>query len=120
MHAEYAPLVTEITPFLKGFTLFFWITGTWWIPLLFILAIWRHFIHHYPLSYDPQFWGMAFPLAMYTTGTLQLSHALGVDYLTIIPKVMAVVAFGGWLIGFIGLILHIITTIKEYIQRAPS
>lgn len=28
----------EILPFLKGLTLFFWATATWWIPLLFILG----------------------------------------------------------------------------------
>ncbi|HET8782956.1 MAG TPA: tellurite resistance/C4-dicarboxylate transporter family protein, partial [Pyrinomonadaceae bacterium] len=27
-------LLKELTPFLKGFTLFFWAAGTWWIPLL--------------------------------------------------------------------------------------
>jgi len=27
-------LLNEIVPFLKGFTLFFWAAGTWWIPLL--------------------------------------------------------------------------------------
>src|SRR5699024_8789507 len=36
LHADRYSLLNEITPFLKGFTLFFWITGTWWIPLLFI------------------------------------------------------------------------------------
>ena len=34
--------LTEILPFLKGFTLFFWAWATWWIPLLFILGFWRH------------------------------------------------------------------------------
>ena len=34
-------LLDEILPFLKGFTLFFWAAATWWIPLLFILGIWR-------------------------------------------------------------------------------
>jgi tellurite resistance protein TehA-like permease len=54
----------EILPFLKGFTLFFWAAGTWWIPLLFILGIWRHLHKHFPLVYDPLYWGMVFPLGM--------------------------------------------------------
>ncbi|MDY0394954.1 tellurite resistance/C4-dicarboxylate transporter family protein [Virgibacillus halophilus] len=108
LHADRTQLLTEITPFLKGFTLFFWITGTWWIPLLFILAIWRHVIHHYPLSYDPQFWGMAFPLAMYTTSTLQFAKALKVEFLMAIPKVMIFIAAIAWLAGYVGLILHFI------------
>ena len=33
------PLLNEVVPFLKGFTLFFWAAGTWWIPLLFSTRI---------------------------------------------------------------------------------
>lgn len=91
-----------IMPFLKGFTLFFWITGTWWIPLLFILMIWRHLYHRYPITYDPQFWGMAFPLAMYTTSTLQLSKAINVPFLIHIPKAMVFVAIAAWTLVFFG------------------
>src|SRR5712691_8496704 len=66
-------LLNEILPFLKGFTLFFWAAGTWWIPLLFVLGIWRHVYKRFPLVYDPQYWGMVFPLGMYTACTFQLS-----------------------------------------------
>lgn len=115
LHAEYFPLFTEITPFLKGFTLFFWITGTWWIPLLFILMIWRHMYHRYPLSYDPQFWGMVFPLSMYTTSSYQLSKALGLSFLIVIPKITVVIAIAAWIFVFIGLIHRIYNNIKSYI-----
>lgn len=33
----------------KGFTFFFWAAGTWWIPLLIILGIWRHLIQKEPV-----------------------------------------------------------------------
>jgi tellurite resistance protein TehA-like permease len=102
LHSAQWPMLVELIPFLKGFTLFFWITGTWWIPLLFSLMIWRHVYHRYPLTYEPQFWGMAFPLAMYTTGTFQLSKALGTPFLLYIPRVMVVVAIAAWLAVFIG------------------
>lgn len=117
MHADLLPFLHQITPFLKGFTLFFWITGTWWIPLLFILAIWRHIIHHYPLTYDPQFWGMAFPLAMYTTSTYQFSEALGLHFLLIIPKIMFVISIAAWAPGFIGLIHHVIVSFQRHNQH---
>lgn len=106
LHVRNMPLLTEITPFLKGFTIFFWITGTWWIPLLFILMIWRHAVHRYPLTYDPQFWGMAFPLAMYTTSTYQLSQALKLPFLVAIPRVMVVIAFAAWIAVLAGFIHH--------------
>ncbi|UOF91865.1 tellurite resistance/C4-dicarboxylate transporter family protein [Fodinisporobacter ferrooxydans] len=104
LHVQKWPLLIELTPFLKGFTLFFWITGTWWIPLLFSLMIWRHLYHRYPLTYDPQFWGMAFPLAMYTTGTFQLAKALKIPFLMFIPRFMVVIAMFAWLTVFAGFI----------------
>ncbi|MDY0409702.1 tellurite resistance/C4-dicarboxylate transporter family protein [Virgibacillus soli] len=107
LHHENWSLLKEITPFLKGFTLFFWITGTWWIPLLFILTIWRYVYHHFPITYDPQLWGMVFPLGMYTASTFQLSHALDVPFLIVIPKVMFYIAFTAWILVLCGLIHHI-------------
>ncbi|APC49290.1 tellurite resistance/C4-dicarboxylate transporter family protein [Virgibacillus halodenitrificans] len=103
LHAELWQLLNQITPFLKGFTLFFWITGTWWIPLLFILMIWRHVINQHPISYEPQYWGMAFPLAMYMTSTYQFSKAVEVEFLMFVPHVMFYIAIAAWLFGFIGL-----------------
>jgi tellurite resistance protein TehA-like permease len=97
-------LLEEILPFLKGFTLFFWAAGTWWIPLLFILGIWRHLHKHFPLAYDPLYWGMVFPLGMYTVCTLQLSKALALDFLLFIPRIFIFVALAAWLITFIGLV----------------
>ena len=97
-------LLEEILPFLKGFTLFFWAAGTWWIPLLFILGIWRHLHKHFPLAYDPLYWGMVFPLGMYTVCTLQLSKALALDFLLFIPRAFIFVALAAWLITFMGLV----------------
>ena len=37
-----APLLNSLLPFLKGFTVFYWATGTWWIPMLLVLAAWRY------------------------------------------------------------------------------
>lgn len=104
LHAENWPMLLEITPFLKGFTLFFWITGTWWMPLIFILMIWRHVYHRYPITYDPQFWGMVFPLGMYTTSTYQLSKALKIPFLTVIPHVMVYISMAVWIFVFLGMV----------------
>lgn len=94
----------ELSPFLKGFTLFFWAAGTWWIPLLFILGIWRHLYKRLPLVYDPQYWGMVFPLGMYTACTFQLSKAINFEHLMLIPRYFIYIALAAWLLALIGLI----------------
>lgn len=116
LHAEFSSLVVEITPFIKGFTLFFWTTGTWWIPLLFILTIWRHVYHRFPLTYDHQLWGMAFPLAMYTTSTYQLSKALDFPFLMIIPHAMVYIAIVAWLVIFVGLLYHLYQDLTNHFK----
>jgi tellurite resistance protein TehA-like permease len=63
-------------PFLRGFTMFFWATGTWWLPRLVILGWWRHVWRAFQLTYDPLYWGIVFPLGMYTVSTFQLANAI--------------------------------------------
>lgn len=113
LHAGFSPLLQEITPFLKGFTLFFWAAATWWIPLLLFLMVWRHGIMRHPLHYEPQYWGMAFPLAMYTTGTLRLAEALRLDFLTIIPRGFVWLALLVWLVIFGGMAHKLVTSWRE-------
>ena len=42
INAPDAPFLLSLLPFIKGFTVFYWATGTWWIPMLVVLAVWRH------------------------------------------------------------------------------
>jgi len=106
LNAERWALLEELQPFLKGFTLFFWATATWWIPLLLLLGVWRHLIQRLPFRYDPQYWGMVFPLGMYTACTFQLSNALDIDFLILIPHVFIFVAWGAWLIVFVSMLRY--------------
>lgn len=99
--------INEIMPFLKGFTLFFWAIGTWWIPLIVILGIWRHVFKQLPLRYHPQYWGMIFPMGMYTACTIKLSQVLELPFLMIIPSFFIYLALLAWWTAAIGMMYSI-------------
>ncbi|MCF8468835.1 MAG: hypothetical protein K9G33_15650, partial [Sneathiella sp.] len=82
-----APFLAALLPFLKGFTVFYWATGTWWIPMLLILGIWRHIYKHFPLVYDPLYWDAVFPLGMYAVSTTAMIEEFSFDFLKGLPVV---------------------------------
>jgi tellurite resistance protein TehA-like permease len=93
----------EILPFLKGFTLLFWATATWWIPLLLILGAWRHLRKRFPLRYETPYWSLVFPLGMYTASTLVLSKAMGLAFLVEVSRWFIWVAYAAWAVTFAGM-----------------
>jgi tellurite resistance protein TehA-like permease len=102
--AERSPVLTELIPFIKGLTLFFWSTATWWIPMLIILGIWRHAYRKFPLRYDPLYWGAVFPLGMYTACTYRLTHVVHAQPLFWVPIVFVYIALAAWTATLVGLI----------------
>jgi tellurite resistance protein TehA-like permease len=107
------PFLEGLAPFLKGFTLFFWASGTWWIPLLFLLGAWRHIYKRYPLTYHPLYWGLVFPLGMYTVCTFQLAKVMNLEFLLLIPRYFVFLALIAWLITMAGFVYHLTTTIRR-------
>ncbi|MDR4496803.1 MAG: tellurite resistance/C4-dicarboxylate transporter family protein [Candidatus Scalindua sp.] len=97
----------DFSIFVKGFTLFFWSFGTWWIPLLIILGIWKFIVRKTPYKYTPLDWGMVFPLGMYTACTFKLSQALQIPFISNISQYFIYLAYVAWIITFIGMISSI-------------
>lgn len=93
-----------LLPFTIGVSLFFWSAATWWIPFLFILETWKRVVRRVRIKYDPQYWGMVFPLGMYTTCTYQLANSLDLKFLIVIPHYFIYLALLAWLFTFIGLL----------------
>jgi tellurite resistance protein TehA-like permease len=98
-------VLASLLPFIKGFTLFFWAAGTWWIPLLVLLGVWRHVSRGRLPEYDLQYWGIIFPLGMYTACTYNLAKVLNLEFLSHIPQVSVFVALVAWALLF-GALLH--------------
>ena len=97
----------DLQPFIGGFTLFFWATGTWWIPLLVIVGFWRHVIERVPIAYDAQYWSLVFPLGMYTVATFVFANATGISFLLIIPHIFVYIAMLAWAITLGGMLFKL-------------
>jgi tellurite resistance protein TehA-like permease len=106
--APESPLLSGMLPFIKGLTLLFWATASWWIPMLVTLGVWRHLYRRFPLAYDPLYWGAVFPLGMYTACTFRLSQALEVPGLLAIPRLTIIAAFAAWLVTLVGLVRNLV------------
>ncbi|MBI4247694.1 MAG: tellurite resistance/C4-dicarboxylate transporter family protein [Candidatus Rokubacteria bacterium] len=98
------PFLRTLVPFLTGLTLLFWATGTWWIPLLVALGLWRHVARRLPVVYEPAYWSLVFPVGMYTASTWELERALGTGMLAWIPRYVVYIALVAWTVTFIGLL----------------
>ena len=112
-----APFLLSVLPFLKGFTVFYWATGTWWIPMLLVLALWRHVYRRFPLRYDPLYWGAVFPLGMYAASTQRMIEAMGIGFLEAVPHVFFPIALVAWCAAFGGLLHGLLGRRREAAAR---
>ncbi len=86
------PVVRAAAGFVEGFSFVLWAFGTWWIPLLVVLGIWRHVLRRWPLTYEPAWWSMVFPLGMYSVATLTFGQAAHLAFMAPLSRFMLWVA----------------------------
>jgi tellurite resistance protein TehA-like permease len=115
-----APFLASLLPFLKGFTVFYWATGTWWIPMLLVLGVWRHIFRRFPLRYDPLYWGAVFPLGMYSVATRQMAIALDLPFLELLPRISFVAALAAWSLAFLGLLGQLRKAVRLRADQRPG
>ena len=112
-NVPHAPYLESLLPFLKGFTVFYWATGTWWIPMLLLLGIWRHGVERFPFRYDPLYWGAVFPLGMYAVSTWQMDRAMGFGFLSGLPQAFFLIALGAWAVTFLGMLHALLRSLRS-------
>jgi len=112
-NAPHAPFLVSLLPFLKGFTVFYWAAGTWWIPMLVLLGLWRHVVRRFPLAYDPLYWGAVFPLGMYAAATWQMDRAMAFGFLHALPRLFFVVALLAWGAAFAGMLRSVVRQLRR-------
>jgi tellurite resistance protein TehA-like permease len=91
------PVVALLRPVLGGFAFMLWAFGTWLVPLLIGLGIWRHGVRRTPLAYTTGLWTIVFPLGMYATASAELAGAAGLPFLRYIGAGATAVALAAWL-----------------------
>ena len=115
-----SPVLAPLRPFILGLTIMFWATATWWIPMLIVLGAWRHAVRRVALSYDPLYWGLVFPLGMYSACTFRLSEAVGVGFLLWIARAFVTAAIAVWLLTFLGLAARMLYALLLAVRRSPA
>ncbi len=113
LHASHTPWLQTIIPFLKGFTLLFWALGTWWIPLMLILGVWRYFYKNFPLRYDAGYWSMVFPLGMYSTCTYQMAKAMEISLLRPVHVLFYYASLLAWVVVFVAFVHEFAATLAK-------
>lgn len=100
------PLIERLEPFIIGLTLLLWITATWWIPWLFVMFVWRHVVLRQPAWFVPGWWGMVFPLGMYSAATAAVARALDLPVVFDgIASAFVWIAIAAWAATFVNMLV---------------
>ena len=92
------PAISAIVSFVKGVCVVFWSFGSWWIPLLVVLGLWRHVLRQWPMRYEPALWTVVFPIGMYGVATLSFGRAAGLSFMEPLGRGVLWVAIAAWLV----------------------
>ena len=93
------PVTRATAGFVEGFSFTLWAFGTWWIPLLIVLGLWRHVRRHWPLTYEPTLWSVVFPLGMYSVATLSFGKVAHLRFMEPLSRFMLWVAVAAWIVA---------------------
>ena len=101
------PVTRATAGFVEGFSFTLWAFGTWWIPLLIVLGLWRHVRRHWPLSYEPTLWSVVFPLGMYSVATLSFGKVAHLSFMEPLSRFMLWVAVAAWVVVAVAFLVRL-------------
>jgi tellurite resistance protein TehA-like permease len=92
------PAISAVAGFVEGTCFVFWSFGTWWIPLLIALGLWRHVLREWPLRDESALWTVVFPIGMYGVASLSFGRAAGLSFMQPLSRGVLWVAVAAWLL----------------------
>jgi tellurite resistance protein TehA-like permease len=95
---EVLPLIRATAGFVEGSSFILWAFGTWWIPMLVVLGLWRHVWHRWPLSYEPALWSAVFPLGMYSVATQSFGGITRLSFMGPLSRLALWIAVAAWVL----------------------
>jgi tellurite resistance protein TehA-like permease len=101
--------LSRMEPFIEGMTVLAWATATFWFPVMVAIGVWRHLINRVPLIYQPSYWGLVFPIGMYSVATYAMVAVIDLDRLDWVPVLALIAAIGAWSAALFGLAHHLAT-----------
>jgi tellurite resistance protein TehA-like permease len=101
------PVTRATAGFIEGFSFTLWAFGTWWIPLLIVLGLWRHVRRHWPLTYEPALWSVVFPLGMYSVATLSFGKVAHLRFMEPLSRFMLWVAVAAWVVVAVAFLVRL-------------
>jgi tellurite resistance protein TehA-like permease len=96
MRLPSSPLQAAVHAVVAGLSVMLWAFGTWLIPLLVGVGLWRHVLRGVPLAYEPGLWSIAFPVGMYGVASHELGTALRIPWLVTLGRDEAWPALAVW------------------------
>ncbi|HLM89870.1 MAG TPA: tellurite resistance/C4-dicarboxylate transporter family protein [Streptosporangiaceae bacterium] len=114
------PVTRATAGFVGGFSFTLWAFGTWWIPLLIVLGLWRHVRRHWPFTYEPTLWSVVFPLGMYSVATLSFGKVAHLSFMEPLGRFMLWVAVAAWVVVAVAFLVRLARRSGEPASGAPA
>ncbi|HET7414807.1 MAG TPA: tellurite resistance/C4-dicarboxylate transporter family protein [Arthrobacter sp.] len=98
------PVMEAAALFVSGMSFLLWSLGLWWIPLLIIFGIWRHFIRKVPVTYEAALWSIVFPMGMYSVASILYGATRDLEFMIRVGQTGIWLAALVWLLATVAML----------------